>query len=220
MGETIRLTAADGHEFDGYLTKPETAPKGGVVIVQEIFGVNAHIKSVCDRFSRLGFTALAPALFDRAAPGTELGYEADDIQEGLKIRSKIDLDQALKDITAAGTYLKDENTVSILGYCWGGSLAYLTACRLSGFSKAVGYYGGMIAQHKEEQPQIPTLLHFGDQDGSIPLTDVDAIMNARPETEIHIYQAGHGFNCDLRGDYNAAAAKLALDRSVAFITGA
>ncbi len=218
MGQIVRLSAEDGHSFDGYLAKPEAHSKGGLVVIQEIFGVNAHIRAVCDRFTRAGFTTLAPALFDRVTPGTDLGYEADDVQKGLAIRNQIELDQALQDIKAAGDYLKGEDTVSVVGYCWGGTLAYLTACRLSGFSKAVGYYGGMIAKYMDEQPQIPTLLHFGGQDTSIPLQDVDAIMTARRETEIHLYQAGHGFNCDLRADYDAPSARLALERSLTFIS--
>ncbi|MFT6558574.1 dienelactone hydrolase family protein [Sneathiella sp.] len=219
MSEMVSLTADDNHQFQGYLASPTGSSKGGLVVVQEIFGVNSHIQSVCDRFARQGFTVLAPALFDRVSPNTELGYSPEDIQSGLAIRSKVNTEDALRDIQAAVTYLADESTVSVIGYCWGGTLSYLSACRLSGISKAVGYYGGGINEHIQEQPQIPTQLHFGDQDGSIPMKHVDAIMNAHPELDIHVYQAGHGFNCDLRKDYNAPAAKLALERSLAFITG-
>ncbi|MBL4740219.1 MAG: dienelactone hydrolase family protein [Sneathiella sp.] len=217
MGEWIDLTAADGHTFSAYISKGEDSSKGGIVITQEIFGVNSHIQDLCDRYAKCGYTAIAPALFDRLEKDVFLEYNSDGVEKGLQLKHKIDDKIALIDIEAAKDHIQNSGVVSIVGYCWGGTLAYLTACNSEGFSKAVCYYGGGIAGLKEKQPQIPTLLHFGDQDTSIPMTDVDAIMNTRPETQTYLYQAEHGFNCDKRGSYNASAAKLALSRTLNFI---
>ena len=220
MGSMITLKADDGQSLSAYLAEAEGIPKGGIVIIQEIFGVNIHIKDVCDRYAKLGYTAIAPALFDRIEPNIDLDYDSAGVDRGRELKGLSLDDPALKDIAAARDHISGAGTITVIGYCWGGTLAYLAACRLSGISKAIGYYGGGIAASKDEVPQIPTMLHFGDQDASIPMTDVDAIMNARPETVIHIYQAGHGFNCDRRASYNAEATKLALKRSLDFITGA
>jgi len=217
MGEWIDLTAADGHAFSAYISKSEDNTKGGIVVTQEIFGVNNHIQDLCDRYAKCGYTAIAPALFDRLEKGVFLEYNSEGVEKGLQLKHGLDDKIALLDIEAAKDQINGSGVVSIVGYCWGGTLAYLAACSSKGFSKAVCYYGGGIAALKNEQPQIPTLLHFGDQDTSIPMTDVDAIMNCRPETQTYLYQAEHGFNCDKRGSYNAPAAKLALSRTLDFI---
>lgn len=217
MGHMITLSAEDGHSLSAYIAEAANHPKGGIVIVQEIFGINDHIQNVCDRFARRGYTAIAPALFDRIQPRIQLDYDSEGVAQGRQLKQTCSEELALKDISAAMNYIKTSGKTSIIGYCWGGTLAYLSAVKISGFSKAVGYYGGGIAALKNETPQIPIMLHFGDQDTSVPMTDVDAIMTARPETIIHVYQAGHGFNCDRRAGYNADATKLALKRSLDFI---
>jgi carboxymethylenebutenolidase len=217
MGDMINLTAADGHTFSAYKVSPTGSVKGGIVIVQEIFGVNTHIKDVCDRYAEQGYVAIAPALFDRIGSDITLGYESDDVAQGIKYKMQIEDNQALADINAAAQEISGAGTLSVIGYCWGGSLAYLSACRLSSFNKAVGYYGGQVAADIEEEPRIPVMLHFGDQDASIPMKSVDQIMNTRPNIPVHIYQAGHGFNCDHRSSYDPASAKLALERTLEFI---
>jgi len=216
MGETIRLTADDGHHLDAYLAKAEGEEVGRLVVVQEIFGVNVHIRDVCDRFAAKGHTALAPALFDRVEAGLELGYEADDVTEGRALRAKVSNDQAGLDILAAQAYLTPGGSVGIVGYCWGGTLAWLGAA-MGGFAAAVGYYGGHIIEILDRDPKCPIMLHFGDQDAGIPLGDVEKIRGAYPEVTIHVYEgAGHGFNCDHRGSYDEAAAAQALDRTLAY----
>ncbi|MEH6545717.1 MAG: dienelactone hydrolase family protein [Sneathiella sp.] len=217
MGELLRLEAADGHNLAAYKASPEGSPKGGVVIIQEIFGVNSHIQDVCDRYAEMGYVAIAPALFDRLEPNITLGYEADDVTQGIAYKMKIEDQQALDDIDAAAKTIADTGAVVSIGFCWGGTLAYLSACRLSSISKAVGYYGGQISQNLQETPKVPVLLHFGDQDGSIPMKSVDEIMTALPDTPVHVYQAGHGFNCDQRASYDPASAKLAQERTLSFI---
>ncbi|TNE39580.1 MAG: dienelactone hydrolase family protein [Alphaproteobacteria bacterium] len=218
MGETIELEAADGHKFSAYKAAPAGTPKGAVVIVQEIFGVNEHIQSVCDGYAREGFLAIAPALFDRVAPDITLGYEAEDIQKGRELMMQVDEKNALADIDAAAEAVVGNGDITVIGYCWGGSLAYLAACRLSSVDKAVGYYGGKIAKDIGEEPKVPIILHFGDSDGSIPMEDVEKVKAARPDIPVYVYHAGHGFNCDLRGSYDAASSKLALERTLEFIS--
>ncbi len=217
MGEMIDLTATDGHKFAAYKAVPAGAPKGGVVIVQEIFGVNSHIREVCDGYAKDGFIAIAPALFDRIEPEITLGYQPDDVQQGLKYKMQVSDEDALKDIDAAAKAIADAGEITVIGYCWGGSLAYLSACRLTSINKAVGYYGGQVAQHIAETPKVPVLLHFGDTDASIPMTAVEEVKAKRPDIPVYVYAAGHGFNCDQRGSYDAASAKLALERTLEFI---
>jgi len=216
MGETIKLTADDGHECDAYLAKAETEELGRLVVVQEIFGVNVHIRDVCDRFAAKGYTALAPAVFDRVGPGIELGYDEKDVTEGRALRAKVPDENAALDLKAAQAYLAPGGSVGIVGYCWGGTLVWLAAS-MGGYAAAVGYYGGHIIEIIDRDPKCPTMLHFGDQDAGIPLSDVEKIRAAYPEVTIHIYEgAGHGFNCDHRGSYDAGAAATALERTLAF----
>ncbi|MCR9213843.1 MAG: dienelactone hydrolase family protein [Proteobacteria bacterium] len=212
----MELTASDGHKFSAYKASPAGNPVAGLVVIQEIFGVNPHIQDVCDRYAEQGYLAIAPALFDRISPNITLDYESDDVTQGIDYKMQISDEQALLDIDAARAAIASAGPVNVVGYCWGGSLAYLSACRLPDFNKAVGYYGGQVAQNIDETPQIPVMLHFGDQDASIPLKSVDEVMTKRPDIPVYIYQAGHGFNCDRRGSYDAASAKLALDRTLEF----
>lgn len=217
MGEFVTLTASGGHELAAWRSEPEGTPRAGLVVVQEIFGVNSHIRAVADGFAADGYLVLAPALFDRVEPGIELGYDADDVQKGRDIRAKIAHDDAVKDMKAAVEALADESLkVGVVGYCWGGSLAWNAATRLERVAAAVGYYGGMIPDMADEQPKHPVMLHFGETDQSIPLEGVEKVRSAHPDVPIHIYPAGHGFNCDHRGSYHAESAALARERTLAF----
>jgi len=220
MGEMVELTAMDGHVFNAYVSKPDGDTKGAVVIIQEIFGINAHMKSVCDRYASLGYTAITPALFDRIQKNIELEYTAEGIAEGLEYKKQCDDNTALNEIAASARYVSDAGKVSVIGYCWGGTLAYLAAGSLDGIFKAVGYYGGGIVSLLNKPPQIPTLLHFGEQDHSISMTDVEKITKALPAVKIYTYPAGHGFSCDARGSYDKDASNLALERTLAFLEGA
>lgn len=217
MGNTIKLTASDGHEFDAYRANAEGTAKAGLVVVQEIFGVNIHIREVCDSFAAEGYTAIAPALFDRAERGVEIGYEPDDLARGREIRGQVTWDDAVLDVETAAKELASLPKVGVVGYCWGGSMAWLGACRL-GFNCAVGYYGGQIIGFVEEKPSCATMLHFGETDASIPLDDVEVIRATHPGVPIHIYEgAGHGFSCDHRGSYHAESAATARERTLAFM---
>jgi len=209
------LTAADGHRLQAYESVPAGAARGGVVVVQEIFGVNDHIRRVADGYAADGYRVIAPALFDRVRPGIELGYTDADIAEGRKIRGQLSFEQALADVEAARKALGDGN-IGIVGYCWGGTVTWLAATRIVGFAAAASYYGGGIGQFAAEHPRCPTQCHFGEKDHAIPLTEVAAVRDANPAVEVYTYPAGHGFNCDQRASFDAAAAKLARERTLAF----
>jgi carboxymethylenebutenolidase len=216
MAQTVTLTAKDGHKLAAYRADPAGKPKGALVVIQEIFGVNSHMRRVSDNFAAQGYVALSPALFDRVENGVELGYDPKSIESGRAIRAKVPLDGTLADLQAAIDFLKPFGKIGVVGYCWGGSLAFLAATRLSGVAAAVGYYGGMIAAHAGEKPKVTVMLHFGETDQSIPMSDVEKVRKARPDVPIHLYKAGHGFNCDERGSFDAPSAKLALDRTLKF----
>jgi carboxymethylenebutenolidase len=216
MGQTVTLKAKDGHSFSAYRADPEGKPRGAIVVIQEIFGVNHHIKSVTDRYAALGFVAIAPAMFDRAEKNFDTGYDQPSMEKGRAARGKIQTEQLLLDAQAAIDAVKSAGKVGIIGYCMGGSVAFLAATRLDGLSCAVGYYGGQIASVCEEKPRVPTMLHFGDQDQSIPLADVEKIKKAQPETPIFVYKAGHGFHCDERASFAPEAAQVAACRSQEF----
>jgi carboxymethylenebutenolidase len=218
MGKTLTLAASDGHQFSAYRADPAQKPRGGLVVVQEIFGVNRHIRETCDRFAATGYAALAPALFDRVERSVELAYQGDDVARGRELRAKITWEDTLKDMAAAIEAVSDAGKVGVVGYCWGGSVAWRADTQLGGIACAVGYYGGMIAQYKDEQPKVPVLLHFGESDASIPLSDVDAVRRAHPELAIHTYPAGHGFSCDQRASFHKPSHEQALQRTLAFFT--
>jgi carboxymethylenebutenolidase len=217
LGTQITLTASDGFKLGGYRAEPQGKPKGGLVVVQEIFGVNHHIRAVCDRFAGLGYLSVAPAVFDRIEPNFECGYTPDEIAHARTFIPKIDWAAMMRDTAAAIDNVKSGGKVGIVGFCMGGSVAFLAACKLDGLSAAIGYYGGVIAKNADQKPKVPTLLHFGDQDQSIPMSDVETIKQKRPDCEIHVYPAGHGFSCDERGSYNEAAHKLAWGRTLAWL---
>ncbi|MDR3448610.1 MAG: dienelactone hydrolase family protein [Alphaproteobacteria bacterium] len=216
MGATIRLTAADGFGCDAYLARPKGTQRGGLVVVQEIFGVNDHIRSVVDRYAAEGYLAIAPALYDRVAPRFEVGYGPDDLAKAMKVAGAVDKETVLIDLAAAIAFVAQAGKVGIVGYCWGGTMAWLAAARLGGLSTAVGYYGGGVLSLADLQPQCPVLLHFGAHDAHICVDRVRAFALARPEIPVFVYEAGHGFNCDARASYDPEAAGLAYDRTLRF----
>lgn len=216
MAQTVTLAARDGHKLAAYRADPAGKPRGAIVVVQEIFGVNRHMRHVTDDFAKQGYVAISPALFDRIENGVELGYDPKSIEAGRDIRAKVPLDGTLADLQAAIDAVKSAGKVGIVGYCWGGGLAFLAATRLSGVAAAVGYYGGLVAAHAQEKPRVPVMLHFGDSDQSIPMSDVEKVKQLRPDVTTYVYKAGHGFSCDERQSYNAEASKLALERTLKF----
>ena len=217
MGRTLTLTASDGHSFGAYRADPNGSAKGGIVVLQEIFGVNAHIRDVCDRFAKDGYAAIAPALYDRSShKNAELTYAKEDVTLGKKLRVEFSWDDTILDVQAAVTVLGDEGLkVGTVGYCWGGSISYLSATRVD-INAAVVYYGGQIMPYVNEPARCPLLMHFGAKDASIPSSDVEVIGKAHPDAEIHVYDAGHGFNCDRREAFDEAASKLAKERTLDF----
>ena len=217
MGQFLELTAADGFKLSAYRADPAGKPRGGLVVTQEIFGVNSHIQSVCDRFAADGYLAIAPALFDRHQRGVNIGYTPDDIAKGRELKAKAHIDAALKDVSAARDAVATAGKIGIVGYCWGGYVTWMAACRLSGFACAVPYYGGGMLEAIGEHPKCPVIAHFGERDTGIPVEGVRKFAAAHPEIQVHIYAADHGFNCDQRGSYDAVAAKLARERTLAFL---
>jgi carboxymethylenebutenolidase len=218
MSEYATLCAADGHKFSAYVARPAAEPIAGLVVLQEVFGVNAHIRSVADGYARDGFFCVAPALFDRIEPGIELGYEGEDRQRAMSLLPKLNMEKSLLDVAAAIDFAAASTgkKIGVVGFCWGGSLAWLAATRLRP-AVAVGYYGGQIGNYAAENPSAPVMLHFGRQDAHIPPEVAEKVHAAHPEVEIYWYDAGHGFNCDVRASYDAAAAKQARERTLAFL---
>ena len=196
---------------------PSGRPRGGVVVVQEIFGVNAHIRAVTDKFAAEGYLAVAPAIFEHVEKGFDVGYDPESRARGMAIMGKVDREQMLRDGAAAVEVAKEGGRVAVVGFCLGGTVAWGAAAQLSGLSAAVGYYGGGIIGLKDLKPRMPTLLHFGDKDQYIPIAGVKEVAAAHPEVEVHIYHADHGFNCDHRESYDAPSAALAWTRTIAFL---
>ena len=219
MGKHFSLVASDSFKLGAYRADPSGTPKGGVVVIQEIFGVNHHIRAVCDRIAAQGYAAIAPAIFDRQHPNFECGYSPDEIANARKYVANPDWGAMMRDIQAAIDEAKKSGPAAIVGFCLGGTLAFLAAAKLNGLSAAIGWYGGQIAKNADEKPKVPTQLHFGETDASIPMSDVELIKQKRGgDCEIYVYPgAGHGFNCEERGSYNETAAKLARERSIAFL---
>ncbi|MGB0696244.1 MAG: dienelactone hydrolase family protein [Rhodospirillaceae bacterium] len=218
-GRIITLRAADDHRFSAYLAEPETAPLGAVVVIQEIFGVNSHICDVCDRWAAKGFRAVAPALFDRIERGVSLAYDPSGTGRGRALRQSLGWEDPLKDIAAAADAVGRGGPVAVVGFCWGGSLAWLSACRLR-LVAAACYYGGQIVDFQEEHPHCPTELHFGSADPLIPPEHVEAIRERHPGTPLYLYEAGHGFNCDRRQDFDVEASAVAQQRTEALFARA
>ena len=215
-GEFTTIMARDGHEFRSWLVAPAGTTRGAVVVLQEVFGVNRHIRAVTDAFAAEGYVAIAPSLFDRVRKGIELGYSPPEAQEGMGYAMQLKRDQVLKDVSAAVNVVKHAGRVGVVGYCWGGSQAYLSACELP-IACAVVYYGGQIARNLDRAPKKPVMYHFGERDTHIPLSDVERIRAADPQGVFHLYPAGHGFNCDERPSYDPASAALARERTVGFL---
>ena len=221
MGNFIDLKAADGFTFPAYVAQPAGQPKAGLVVLQEIFGVNSHIRSVADGYAAEGYLVVAPSTFHRVKPGVDIGYSTDEMNAGFALKTAVEALPApgvLQDIQAAIGHAAQAGKVGITGFCWGGLLTWRAACTLDGLSAAVTYYGGGMTTPDEiaRKPKVPTTAHFGDQDHWISLDSVEAFKKAHPEVEVHVYHANHGFNCDQRGSYDEASAKLARERTLAF----
>ena len=221
MGQFVNLTAADGFVFPAYVAQPAGTAKGAVVVIQEIFGVNAHIQAVADGYAKAGYLAVAPATFHRVKTDVNMGYSPDDMAAGFALKTAVEglpAPGVMQDLQAAVNYAASAGKVGLVGYCWGGLLTWRGACSLQGVSAATTYYGGGMTSDAEmlRQPICPVLSHFGDQDHWISLDSVQAFGRAHPEVKIHVYAANHGFNCDHRGAFNAAAAELALTRTLDF----
>ena len=218
MGEMLTLTAEDGFKLSAYRANPPGKPRGTLVIVQEIFGVNSHMKHVCDGFAADGYVTLSPALFDRVEPGYATGYSPAEIERGRNVRGKLGWDTMVMDLRAAVDEVRKVGLpIGVVGYCMGGSMAWLAATRIDGLAGAVGYYGGAVADFATERQRCPVLLHFGETDASIPKEHWDKIRAAHPEVPLHTYPAGHGFNCDERGSYHEPSARLARERTIEFL---
>jgi carboxymethylenebutenolidase len=217
MGKPLSLTAKDSHRLGAYRADPQGKPLGGIVVVQEIFGVNHHIRSVCDRLAALGYTAVAPALFDRSARDFQSGYSPDEIAQARKFLANVDWAAFVRDTMAAVEALP--RPVAVLGFCMGGTVAYLAATQIEGLAAAVCFYGGQIVKYADQKPRCPTQMHFGEKDDHIPITDVDAIRAKRPDCDIHVYPAGHGFYCDERASFHAESAAIAWGRTLRFLDG-
>lgn len=220
MGTMTTLKAADGFSLGAYEVKPAGTPRGGLVVVQEIFGVNAHIRGVADGYAKDGYHVLSPAIFDRAERDVELNYDKPDMERGVALRNAIPLDKTVLDVAAAIDALAKQGKVGMVGYCFGGSLAWLGATRIPAVSAAVGYYGGMVSKHLDEKPRCPVMLHFGEKDGGIPMSDVEKIRAAVDPVKVQVFTypaAGHAFNRDGSHAYEADSAKLARERTLKFL---
>lgn len=217
MGHPIKLTASDGFQLGGYRADPATAPKAALVVIQEIFGVNHHIRNICDRFASAGYVAVAPAIFDRIERDFQSGYSPDEVAVARKFVANPDWTAMLRDVQAAIDSVKSVGPIGIVGFCLGGSVAYAAATKLTGLSAAVGYYGGAIVRFADDNPGVPMMLHFGEKDAGIPLGDVETIRAKQPDLEVHVYPgAQHGFSCDERASYDKASADIAWQRTLAF----
>jgi len=217
MAEDILIKSKAG-DISGYLATPKGAAKAGVVVIQEIFGVNHHIKAVTDKFAAEGYIALAPRFFDHIRKNIELGYTPDTIAEGRKHVTELGLDKPVQDVEAAIAELRRRGAkkVAVTGFCWGGTITWLTSTRLRP-DAVIGYYGGGIHGTKNEKPQVPTMLHFGDKDMHIPMAHVNEIRKLHPGVTVYDYAADHGFHCDERGSYDAAASRQAMARTLEFM---
>jgi carboxymethylenebutenolidase len=218
VGKDIKLTASDNFQLGAYRADPASAPKAAVVVIQEIFGVNHHIRAVCDRLASEGYVAIAPSIFDRVEPNFTSGYSPEEVAVARKFVANPDWAAMLRDTQAAIDAVKNVAPVGIIGFCLGGSIAYAGATKLSGPSAAIGYYGGAIVHFADDKPKVPTQLHFGEKDAGIPLSDVETIRAKRPDVEIHVYPgAQHGFHCDERASYDKSSADIAWPRSLGFL---
>jgi carboxymethylenebutenolidase len=217
MGNWVELQAADGFALAAYRADPTGTPRGGLVVAQEIIGVNSHIRSVCDGYAADGYAAIAPALFDRYEHGLDIGYTPPDVARGRELKGRASTDAALLDVAAARDAVAGTGKVGVIGYCWGGFVAWVAAARVPGLAGAVAYYGGGMTDAIAEQPKCPVIAHFGDRDSMIPMVGVRALAAAHPHARFFVYAADHGFNCDQRGSYDALAARIARERTLSFL---
>jgi carboxymethylenebutenolidase len=217
VGKTIELTAGDGHKLGAYRAEPKGKPRGGLIVVQEIFGVNSHIKSVTDGYAADGYLAIAPAFFDRVERGFESGYTQAEIERGRTFPPKMQWDKVILDAGAALANVKSAGKAGIVGYCWGGTVSWMSASRLAGLSAAVSYYGGGIVANSGEKPKCPMMSHWGEQDQGIPMEGVKKFLGGHPEVTSFSYPAGHAFNRDVGASYHADSAKLARSRTLEFL---
>jgi carboxymethylenebutenolidase len=213
----IELKPEGAGPIRAWRADPSGKPRGGIVVIQEIFGVNSHIRSVVDRFAAEGYLAVAPGIFEHVEPKFDVGYDAQSRERGIAIMNKVDREQMLRDAAAAIVVAKEGGKVAVVGYCLGGTVAWRAAGQLSGLSAAVGYYGGGIIGLKDSKPKVPTLLHFGEKDAHIPISGVKEVAAAHPDVEVHIYPADHGFNCEQRDSYDAPSATFAWTRTLEFL---
>lgn len=218
MGAEITLTASDGHKLDAYVATPDGDPRAGMVIIQEIFGVNDDIRETVDNFAKEGYHAIAPALFDRVETRAVMPFDAAGIEKGRALKGRMSWDGAILDVNAAIEIVNHTGKVGIVGFCMGGSVTWLAASR-SPVNAAVGYYGGDIHAHRDEAPKCPTMLHFGAEDAAIPLDGVAEVDRMYPDVPVFVYDgAGHGFSCSRRGAYHKEAARQAMERTLNFFS--
>ena len=216
MNEILEISAKDNHQFSAYISQPLEKPKAGIVIIQEIFGVNAHIKEVTDLYASKGYLCIAPSLFDRIEKNVTLNYDETGVIKGRNLKELCDKN-ALKDIEASITVVSTAGKVGVIGYCWGGSLSWRIGCQASNLSASVCYYGGDIPKLKNLKPNCNVLTHFGEFDKGIPIKDVKIFEKKRPEVLTYTYPADHGFNCDHRSQFNKKCADIAHDRTLKFL---
>jgi carboxymethylenebutenolidase len=218
MGQMIELKTKDGQTISAYRAEPADKPRGGLVLIQEIWGVNSHIRNVADGYAADGYLVIAPAIFDRIERVVTMDeYTPDTMQKGFGYMQKVDADKALLDIRAAVEAASKAGKVGVVGFCFGGRMAWLAASRVDGIAASVPYYGGGIPGLASEKPRCPVMLHFGERDQHIPVASVEEFKKVHPTLPVYIYAADHGFNCDQRGSYDAPAAKLARERTVEFL---
>jgi carboxymethylenebutenolidase len=218
LGQKLQLTTSDNHTLGAYRADPSGTPKGGIVVIQEIFGVNHHIRAMCDRFAAIGYAAIAPQVFDRFSRDFESGYSPDEIAHARSLIGNLNFDLMMKDIEASIANLKGVGPVGIVGYCMGGTAAFLASCRIPGLKAAVAYYGGMIGKFADEKPKCPLQMHFGEKDEGIPLSVVEEIKAKQPQAETYTYPgAPHGFACDERASFRKEASDMAWQRTTDFL---
>lgn len=213
----LKLTARDGHQLDAYLARPSAAPRGAVVVVQEMYGLNGYLRLVCEFYAAHGYTAIAPALYDRHQRDLVFDYSKEDHDRAQKVYKNWNFDLALDDMGAARDAVATAGPVGIVGFCWGGTLAWLAACRRN-YACAVAYYGSMMPDYALERPRCPVIAHIGDHDTTLPSTRIAAFRAAQPEVPIYLYPgAQHGFdNSDRHPRYHEQACKDARERTLAF----
>ncbi|TNE57996.1 MAG: dienelactone hydrolase family protein [Alphaproteobacteria bacterium] len=214
MGTMIDLHVSDGAVIKAYHAQAQGARKGGLIVIQEIFGVTDHIKEVADSYAADGYEVIAPSLFDRQAPLFEATYSEEDVKKSIALAGQNPPDERMADLQAAMDMLKGKGPVFMTGYCYGGSLCWVAACRLDGLAAVSGYYGRLAPEYADETPKCPVIMHFGEHDHAIPMDRVQHLQDAHPDVPVYVYDAGHGFNSDRRADYDEACAALARKRTL------